>query len=73
MTRKVAAGIVLLYAGLFALCGAAATYAINSQHKGDERPEVVTVQPPSTPPGIPVPQRQGYPIERWRKLQEANK
>ena len=75
MTAKVVWGIVLVYIGLFTLCGAVVTWAVNSQGKGDESPVTVNVQPPSTPPGIPVPQRgtPGYPIERWEKLREATK
>jgi hypothetical protein len=62
-----AAGVVALVA-----TGAVAT----SNYLGG-RPDnaPVSVVPPSTPPGPPVPQRgsTGYPIERWHKLQEAAK
>lgn len=64
----------LASAGAVALTAVAAVAISNYQtNRGDESPVVVQVRPPSTPPGIPVPQRPGYPIERWHKLQEASK
>ena len=73
MKRELVAALAA--AGAVAVTAVVAV-AMSNQLAGrpDETPVVVsTVHPPSTPPGPPVPQRQGYPIERWRKLQEAAK
>lgn len=51
---------------------------LGESQRDDRVPVVVhgnhsTIKPPEARPGPPVPQRElpGYPIERWRKLQEA--
>ena len=64
----------LASAGAVALTAVAAVAVSN--HMGgrpDETPVVVQVRPVEPHPGVPVPQRPGYPIERWHKLQEASK
>lgn len=72
MKRELVAA--LASAGAVALTAVVAVAVSNHvTGRADETPVVVQVQPPSTPPGPPVPQRQGYPIERLRKLQGAAK
>lgn len=61
---------VLASAGAVALVAIGAVAASN-YYSGRPDTSPVSVVPPSTPPGPPVPQRPGYPIERWEKLREA--
>lgn len=68
MTRELVA--VLASTGAVALVAIGAVAGSNYlTDRPDSSP--VSVVPPSTPPGPPVPQRPGYPIERWEKLRVA--
>jgi hypothetical protein len=58
-------------AGAVALVAIGAVATSNYYSGRPDTTPSVSVVPPSTPPGIPVPQRPGYPIERWEKLREA--
>lgn len=73
MKRELAAALAA--AGMVALTAVAAVATSNHlTGRGDERPVVTNVYPPSTPPGPPVPQkRPGYPIERLEQLREAKR